>query len=194
MFSPGHFQSSSPQMTDAQLAQLTLDNHQEAFEQLVRKYHMPLFNFIYRFLGDYDMACDIEQQVFLRLYTSLPHLRRGEPFKAWLFQVARNSCIDETRRQHRHAIPFSHLETEDGDDDAFSIEHIAQSSPAPDELLEHQELKSTLQQAIVSLPPNFRAVVALRYAAQLKFGEIGEVLHMPESTAKTYFTRAKVHL
>ncbi len=72
---------------------------------LVRRYSTPLFNFIYRFLGDYDQACDVLQQVFLQFYLSLPSLRIGDPFKAWLFQVARNRCLDELRR--KRAIRFS---------------------------------------------------------------------------------------
>lgn len=184
----------SVDMPDALLAQLTLDGNPRAFELLVLRYQTPIFNFIRHFLGDYDMACDISQQVFLRLYTSLPTLKTGDPFKAWLFQVARHSCIDELRRIHRHAIPFSLIDSKSSDAEMLNLDSIPDPQPSLEDLLERQDLQQLLRNAIASLPPKFRAVVSLRYAAQLKFSEIGRILGMPEPTAKTYFARAKLLL
>jgi RNA polymerase sigma factor (sigma-70 family) len=181
-------------MTDGLLAQLTIAGDQRAFEILVQRYSTPLFNFIYRFLNDYDQAHDILQQVFLRFYTALPKLDTGESFKPWLFQVARNCCVDELRRRKRHAIQFSQLETEDGENEFSFLNEIPDSGPSLDELMDHRDLQQMLREAIQSLPPKFRSVVVLRYASQLSFSEIGKVLSMPEATAKTYFHRAKLLL
>src|SRR6266581_6334012 len=85
------------EMSDGILAQRTIAGDQRAFEILVQRYSTPLFNFICHFLGDYDQGHDILQQVFLRFYTMLPKLSTGESFKPWLFQVARNCCVDELR-------------------------------------------------------------------------------------------------
>src|SRR5581483_1464118 len=181
-------------MSDALLAEMTLDGDQEAFEILVRRYSPSLFNFICRFLGEYDQACDVLQQVFLRFYSSLPKLGTGDPFKPWLFQVARNCCVDELRRRRRSAIHFSQLEMENGDGEVSYLNEIPDPGPLPEEVMERHVLQQQLQTAIQSLPPKFRAVVVLRYAAQLSFSEIGRTLSMPEATAKTYFHRAKVLL
>jgi RNA polymerase sigma-70 factor (ECF subfamily) len=175
------------------LAQLVLAGDQDAFEGLVRRYSTPLFNFICRFLGDYDLACDVLQQVFLRFYTSLPKLGTGEPFKSWLFQVARNCCVDELRRKRRYAIHFSQLEVNSVDGES-SLCDIPDPSPLPEELVERRDLQKILMSAIQALPPKFRAVVVLRYSSQLSFSEIGKTLSMPEATAKTYFHRAKALL
>jgi RNA polymerase sigma factor (sigma-70 family) len=181
-------------MTDAVLAKQVLSGDQEAFEVLVRRYNTPLFNFICRFLGDYDLACDVLQQVFLRFYTSLPKLGTSEPFKSWLFQVARNCCVDELRRKHRYAIQFSQLEVENSEGELTGLCDIPDPGPLPEEVVERRDLQALLQQAIQTLPPKFRSVVILRYSSQLSFSEIGKVLGMPEATAKTYFHRAKVLL
>src|SRR6266568_1279088 len=63
------------EMSDGILAQRSIAGDQRAFEILVQRYSTPLFNFICRFLSDYDQACDILQQVFLQLYISLPKFR-----------------------------------------------------------------------------------------------------------------------
>jgi RNA polymerase sigma-70 factor (ECF subfamily) len=177
------------EITDGVLAQQTLAGDQQAFEVLVQRYSAPLFNFICHFLGDYDQACDVSQQVFLQLYISLPTLRTGEPLKAWLFQVARNRCLDELRR--KRAIHFSELESMNDEDELSPLAAMPDTSPLPDELAERHDVQQRLQGAINSLPPKFRSVVLLRYAGQLSFSEIGKALSMPEATAKTYFQRAK---
>jgi RNA polymerase sigma factor (sigma-70 family) len=182
------------EMTDAVLAKQALSGDQLAFEALVQRYSTPLFNFIYRFLGDYDQACDVLQQVFMRFYTSLPNLATGEPFKPWLFQVARNCCVDELRRRRRYAILFSQLEMENSEGEITFMGDTADPGPLPDELAERHDVQHILQEAIQTLPPKFRAVVVLRYVSQLSFSEIGKTLSMPEATAKTYFHRAKVLL
>src|SRR5258707_4467025 len=176
-----------PAMPDSVLAQHFLGGDQQAFEVLVKRYSGPLFTFIRRFVGEYDAACDILQQVMLQLYLSLPKLRTGEPLKAWLFQVARNRCVDELRR--KRAIHFSELERDE--EDQSLVETMQDRCPLPDEVIERREVQDTLLKAIGALPPKFRAVVLLRYAAQLSYAEIGRVLTMPAATAKTYFQRAK---
>ncbi len=179
----------SPEITDGMLVKQTLAGDQRAFESLVRRYHAPLFNFICHCLGDYDLACDVSQQVFLQLYISMPTLRTGEPLKAWLFQVSRNRCLDELRR--KRAIHFSELESENDEDDLSPLAIMPDTRPLPDEIAERHDLQQALRTAIDALPPKFRSVVLLRYAGQLSFSEVGRALNMPEATAKTYFQRAR---
>ncbi len=176
-------------MTDSVLAQRFLEGDQQAFELLVQRYSRSLFNFICRFLGDYDTACDILQQVMLQLYISLPKLCTGEPLKAWLFLVTRNRCLDELRR--KRAIHFSVLEKGMEEEEQSALAAISDVGPLPEEIAEHHDLQRILLRAISELPPKFRAVVLLRYASQLSYSEIGQVLHMPEATVKTYFQRVK---
>jgi RNA polymerase sigma factor (sigma-70 family) len=184
-----HTKTEALVITDGILAQQVMAGDQRAFEALVQRYSTSLFNFIYRFLNDYDLACDVLQQVFLQLYISLPNLRTGEPLKAWLFQVARNRCLDELRR--KRAIHFSELEAACDEEELSPLAAMPDTQPLPEELAEHHDLQDHLRRAIQSLPLKFRSVVLLRYVSQLSFAEIGQALNMPEATAKTYFQRAK---
>ncbi|QBD78712.1 sigma-70 family RNA polymerase sigma factor [Ktedonosporobacter rubrisoli] len=186
--------NSLTEQPDAILAKQAINGEEKAFEILVRRYQSPIFSFVYHFVKDYDLTCDITQQVFLRFYSTLPNLKTEEPFKGWLFQVARHCCIDEMRRKHRQAIPFSRLDLEKDDEGRFSLDDIPDFHALPDEEAERHDLQRRVWYAIGTLPPKFRAVVALRYAFQMKFSEIGKQLGMPEPTAKTYFSRAKTQL
>lgn len=159
-----------------------------AITYLVERYQRPLFNFAYRFLGDADMAADICQHVFIQLFTHINELRADESLRPWLFRVARHRCLDEIRRQR--TTPFSQL---GGIDDELPtpLAQLADNAPLPADIAEREDLQQILQTAIASLPVKYREVVTLRYVADLSFAEIGEVLGIPEATAKTHFHRAK---
>src|SRR5215471_13009277 len=181
--------NAEPIITDTVLAHQAVAGDQYAFESLVRRYSTSLYSFITRFLGDHDQASDILQQVSIQLYTSLPTLRADRPLKAWLFQVARNRCVDELRR--KRVLHFSELEGKNDEDEVSVVDALLDSTPLPEELAECHDLQERLQKAIDTLPVKFRSVVLLRYAGQLSFPEIGQTLNMPVATAKTYFHRAK---
>jgi RNA polymerase sigma-70 factor (ECF subfamily) len=83
---------------------------------------------------------------------------------------------------------------EKSEDELAGLYEIPDSEPLPEEVAERHDLQALLQEAILALPPKFRSVVILRYSSQMSFVEIGQVLSMPETTAKTYFYRAKVLL
>lgn len=182
----------SPEISDGVLAQQILAGDQSAFEVLVERYSASLFSFICHILKDYEKAGDVLQQVFLQLYLSLATLYTDRPFKSWLFQVARNRCLDELRR--KRPTYFSELEEASDESEIPALVSIPDTSPLPEEIAEQHDLQLRLRRAIDTLPPRFRSVVFLRYSAQLSFAEIGKALNMPEATAKTYFQRAKPSL
>ena len=96
---------------DGTLVKLALAGDQSAFAFLVNRYRRILASYIGSFLKDDEQVCDVLQQVYLQLYLSLPILLTNVSLHAWLFQVARNRCLDELRRRGRQAtIPFSTLE------------------------------------------------------------------------------------
>jgi len=174
--------------TDQQLLARMQRNDPNAIEYLIDRYQRPLFNFAYRFLGNTDAAADICQFTFIQFYTHFQTMRTNETIRAWLFQVARNRCLDELRRQH--TIPFSQMGL-DFDTHESPLDQIVDTKPLPEDIVDQADLQQLLGAAISSLPPKYREVVALRYTAELNFAEIGQILGIPEATAKTHFHRAK---
>ena len=164
---------------------------QRAFEFLVSRYYCPLANYIRGFLKDGDQVYDVLQHVYLQLYVSLPILLTHVSLKGWLFQVARNRCLDELRRRRRRAeILFSTLAWDYSEEDLSPIEAITDPDPLPEEVAEGIDLYGTLQEALAALPPKFRSIIRLRCFRHLTFAEIGRMLNMPQSTVKTYFYRS----
>jgi RNA polymerase sigma-70 factor (ECF subfamily) len=180
---------------DGILVKLALAGDQSAFDCLVNRYRNVLASYIGSFFKDSEQVFDVLQQVFLQLYLSLPVLLTDVSLHGWLFQVARNRCLDELRRVRRQAAsPFSALEREYGEEEQSMVEAIPDPGPQPEEVVEMSERYGSLHQAIAALPPKFRSIVLLHCFRQLTFTEIGQKLHMPASTAKTYFYRSLPHL
>src|SRR6266516_4368861 len=176
---------------DSVLLEQALKGDQCAFDILVRRYHHLLVSYIHAFMKDSEQVYDVLQHVFLKLYVSLPILLTNVSLKGWLFQVARNRCLDELRRRCRRAeIPFSTLEWKYQEEELSPIEAITDPEPLPEEVAERIELHCLLQQAIFSLPPKLRSIVHLHCFGQLSFSEIGRMLKMPGPTVKTYFYRS----
>ncbi len=179
------------EVPDGLLVGQALAGDHYAFELLVNRYHHPLVSYMRGFFTDNDQIYDVLQQGYLQLYLSLPILLRDVSLKAWLFQVARNRCLDELRKRRRRAeVPFSTLERENGEEGLSLLEAIPDPEPLPEEMIENSELHGSLHAAIVSLPPQFRSIVHLHCFRQLTFAEIGRTLNMPETTVKTYFCRS----
>ena len=179
-------------LRDGDLVEQAQAGNQVAFETLVERYRAPLYQFIARYFGDYDQRCDVLQLVLIQLYLSLPNLQTDKSLQAWLFRVARNRCLDELR--HKYVPNFSQLAAEESQEEAFFLEGALVLAPSVEDQVEQHEVQQLLCQAITDLPPKYRAIVWLRYTTMLNFGEIGRILHIPESTAKTYFQRAKLRL
>lgn len=176
-------------LADDVLVQRAQSGDHGAFELLVGRYSALLLRQIRHLVQDEYLAQDVLQYVFLQLYRSLPTLRVGGTLKAWLSQVARHRCFDELRR--KSPVLFSEIapELEGGEFSPWLL--LSDPELRPEEQIEQDELRELLLEAIETLPLHYRTVVRLRYVGQLSFREIGQALGIPDSTAKTYFHRAR---
>jgi RNA polymerase sigma factor (sigma-70 family) len=183
-------------LTDDILVQQAHVGDQGAFEILVDRYSSLLYLLISQLVRDEHLAYDVLQHVILQLYRSLPTLEKsgekGGTIKAWLSQVARNRSIDELRR--KRPILFSEIALFPDEDEFSPLTTIIDPDLQTHEQVELLELRQQILEAIETLPSRYRAIVRLRYTDQLSFREIGQALNIPESTAKTYFSRARKHL
>jgi RNA polymerase sigma factor (sigma-70 family) len=181
-----------PETSDNVLFQQALAGDQEAFEALISRYQRSLFRLIHRYVGEYNEAHDVLQQVWLQLFLSLPTLDSNVHMKSWLFTVARNRSLDVLRR--RRPLSFSEVETGNEEGEVTFLDTIPDTSSTPEELVEQRDLQRAIQRAIQTLPCTYRTVVLLYYREHMNYAEIGQVLKMPVSTVKARFHRAKPFL
>src|SRR5437868_2849958 len=93
--------------TDEALAARFQQGDTRAFEDLVARYHRPIYHFAYRLLGRAEDAEDATQDVFIQVYGALPRARLDVPLRPWLYRIARNRCLDLLKR--KRAVAFSAL-------------------------------------------------------------------------------------
>lgn len=186
-------QQADTNCSDSACIQRILVGDNSAFDVLVHRYSAPLSRLIYSFVQDSFQTEDILQDVFLQLCLSLPDLHTRTTLKPWLYRVARNRCQDKLRRRLQN-LSFSELEAAEEDDEMPIELKLTDPELVPEDMAILHEARLHIIRAIQDLPPHFRQVVLLRYRNGLTYTQIGRVLNMPTSTAKTYFRRAKPFL
>jgi RNA polymerase sigma-70 factor (ECF subfamily) len=150
-----------------------------AFEVLVRRHRTPVFSFLLRLTGDRGRAEDLCQETFLKVVKAAPGWEERARFRTWMFSIARNLAVDESRRA-----AFRRVETLDAEGGAGAAEARSED-PAPDRAVEATLLRPKLEAALAALPPEQREVFVLREHAGLRFAEIAEVTGVPENTVKS---------
>jgi RNA polymerase sigma-70 factor, ECF subfamily len=171
--------------SDEQLLGLYTRGELEAMEVLLERYKRPVFSFVLRHVGDRARAEDLLQETFLRLVEHASTFEGNARLKTWLFRIARNQCIDESRRRvhRRHPsldAPIGH------DEDAPNLhERVASTEAAADRKSVGNELKQRMARAIEALPEDQREVFVLRQVQNLQFREIAEITGVSENTVKS---------
>lgn len=173
-------------LNDDELVRRTQNGDTDAFNPLIRKYQQRIYNLIYRRVNDREAAKDACQEVFLKAWQALPNFKGESAFYSWLYQIAVNCSIDAIRKRNRQiALAFEEL-PQDIDD----VLQTAQTSPSPCEIVEREELKHIIGEAVNQLPPKQYRVFQLRYQEELSIKEIASCLNKSEGTIKAHLHHA----
>jgi RNA polymerase sigma-70 factor (ECF subfamily) len=164
-----------------------LGGSQAAFEQIVRRYQRPVLSLLVRLTGDRALAEDLAQETFIKAVRSLAAFDVSRRLSAWILRIAHNTGIDAMRRRRIRAVSID-TAARPGE---YPPEPVAPSAPDP---VERAALNRALETALATLRPDQREAVALRYEEGLSFEEIGQVLGIPEVTARSHVHRARKEL
>ena len=165
-----------------------LGGSQAAFEQIVRRYQRPIISLIARMTRDRALAEDLAQETFVKAFRSLAAFDTTRRLSSWLFRIAHNTALDALRRTRPAATSMDTPRRFGGE---AADEPAAPAAPDP---VERQALGRALEAALAELRPEYRAAIILRYAQDLSFDEIGNILGLPEVTARSHVHRARKEL
>lgn len=172
-------------LSDEELLRRFNQGDELAFERLVHRYEQPLFNFILRSTRDPDQAAELLQEVFLKVVQKSGEFQHQSKVSTWLYTIARNLCIDTSRkmvfRRHRSLdAPGTNNE-----DDAALVERVASPGTATDRSAIGKDLGLRIEEAVEALPEEQREVFLMRELQGMPFKDIADVLCIPENTVKS---------
>jgi RNA polymerase sigma-70 factor (ECF subfamily) len=177
-------------LSDHELVAAARDGDELAFQEVVRRYRTPITNFVYRMLNDYDMAVDLAQETFVRVYTSIARYEANYSFSTYIYRIASNLAISEIRkRKRRKVVSLFGLFT---GDDGEAVEYDPPDERhLPDQSMLVDERKRAVSRAIASLPEKYRTALVLRDIEDHSYEEIAQILDLSEGTVKSRINRAR---
>lgn len=147
-----------------------------AFEDVFRKYFPVLLPFVERHVGDRELAKDLIQDVFFKLYENFPNFSSDISIKSWLYTSSRNAALDYLR----------HLKVQDNNK-VLMAESMMYAADV-DEVID-EELAQKINEAIDSLPPQCCQIVRMHIIDGKKYTEISAELGVSMNTIKTQIFR-----
>jgi RNA polymerase sigma-70 factor, ECF subfamily len=163
-----------------------------AFEALVHRYERPLYNYLYRYLRNAELAEEAFQGAFSRVHEKRDLYTEGRRFRPWLYSIATNQAIDEIRREGRHDAASLEQRRTRGDAETGTtlLDMLQSDTPSPYEQMETAERSAWTRKAVDDLPEHLRTVVLLIYFQGLKYREAADVLEIPVGTVKSRLNTA----
>ncbi len=166
-------------MTDEQLVRAYIDGSNEAFDALLKRHQMRVYNYILRVVKNEDVANDIFQETFVKAIMTIKQGRYTESgkFLAWISRIAHNLIIDYYRQEKSENLQSADL----SDVDILNRKELCEDT-IEDVLIQEQILKD-VKYLIQELPPLQREVLNMRYYQNLSFKEIAEITNVSINTA-----------
>jgi len=152
-----------------------------AWDQLFRRYQLPLFTYVSELTRDRQTSLDIVQETFINAVRHIVSLRDPEKFGSWLFGIAHQKCVQKWRRQAREAEALEEM---------AAIPEPANSDD-PVDLLIRKEREAEFLALLNRLPPPQRSTLLLFFLEQFSIEEIAAITGTPVGTVKSRLHYAK---
>jgi RNA polymerase sigma factor (sigma-70 family) len=176
--------------TDHELVGAVRRGEEIAFEELYRRYRGRIRAYVSGILTDGDRAEDVAQEVFISALRRLRATQRPIAFKPWIYQIAKNSCIDELRRARRSLeVPLER----DHESLDQTVELFSQH-PGPELVMESKQQLEDLRGALRGVSELHHRILVLRELEGLSYSEIGERLGMTRPVVESTLFRARRRL
>lgn len=153
----------------------------------MRKYNRKIFNFVIRMVRNDEVAVELTQDFFIKIYTVIDKYNFEYKFSTWAYRICYNLVIDHIRKNQ--------IQIESLDNDTVSQKEIVSSENYVKDvgfrILSDEEVKTHLWKLVDGIPLKFREVILLRYIQELKYEEIADISGLPVGTVKNRIFKAK---
>jgi len=161
-----------------------------AFNWLVLRYQVRVYNLCYRMLSDPDAAADATQEAFLSAYKAIGRFKGGH-FRAWVLRIASNACLDMLRSRKRK--PTQSIYSQERGEDELEPLPIADTDPFvdPEAQALTAEMTATIQMGLNTLPDDQRIALILVDVQGYSYEEAAEISNSNLGTLKSRINRAR---
>jgi RNA polymerase sigma-70 factor (ECF subfamily) len=181
--------TTEPVASDEQrLARQSRNGDQSAFAELVERHQAAVFGTVLRLVHNREVAAEVSNRAFYRAYEHLDSFDDSRPLRPWLVRIAAHEALNELRTRRRDAD-----RTLGGEAGAIQLEQLA-GGPDPAEVLPRRERGAAIRAAVDRLPETQRAVVVLRYFADLSYADIAEATQQTVNNVGVILLRARERL
>lgn len=164
----------SDSLADADLMRRLAAGEMSALTQIVNRHQQRIRSLAYRFTGRWDVADDIAQEAFLRVYRFANRYKPTAAFSTWLYRIVTNLCLD-SRKARR---PVQLIETTPASDDGS------------DQPLIDQEKLAAVQREVQALPERQRIAVLLHRFEGLSHEQIATATGWGSGAVESLLVRA----
>lgn len=198
--------AASPEPEEGALIAALRRGDEEAFSDLIGRYHPSLVRIATLFVRDREVAEEVAQETWIGVLRGIDRFEGRSTFRTWLFGILANQARRRGARERR-MIPFSALaRTPHGAEPAVDPDRflppgdewaghwateLAPWEPTPEEAILSREARREIERAIAALPPNQRAVITLRDIEGWDSAEVCNVLHLTQTNQRVLLHRAR---
>ncbi|WP_461535059.1 RNA polymerase sigma factor [Spongorhabdus nitratireducens] len=170
--------------SDSDLVAAVTGGNRQAFRLIVERYEGAVATTVISMLGNITEAEDIAQETMIQAYRALPSYKGEASFKTWLSRIAVNRSLDALRRKKRRFLWFLNKDDDD----------LLNDVPQQHCTNQQREQREAIQQSLLQLQPEFRAVAVLRLVQGYSTEEAADILQLPTGTVLSRLARAKKQL
>ncbi len=180
---------------DVRLMLQVRDDNAGAFEELMQRYQSRVVALMTHLVGKRDMAEDLAQDIFLRVYRARKRYIPGSKFSTWLYTIANNVASNALRGlARRKEVNLVGRDSGELGGNPLDAAALAASGLMPTRQLDKAELSEVVRLAVAALNPRQRMAVLLNKFEHLSYEEIAEVMQLSPSAIKSLLTRARANL
>jgi RNA polymerase sigma-70 factor (ECF subfamily) len=177
-------------VADLHLVDSLREGSESAYEELLLRFQQPVFALALRLLDDESEACDVVQEVFLKVFRNVSSFRGQSTLKTWIYRITVNEAHNARRWFFRHRKADVELD-KNQDDSRNWKEIIPDRSRSPFDEAFDSEQHIMIEAALKRINPIFREAVALRDISDLAYEEIAEILGVSLGTVKSRILRGR---
>lgn len=172
---------------DNELIKRVAKGDDDAFRLLFERHYRLAYSVIYRQLGVQDVAEDLVQEAFLRVYRAAPKYEPTAKFSTWFYTVVTNLCLNYKRDRARDKLRL----LSGGEDEGSTLENFAQADEPEHDRIDNNERAAKVREAIAELPENQRMALILSRYEDKSYDEVAEILGTTVAAVKSLTSRAR---